>query len=227
MKSRTGGFGGRAAKPCSARFAVWYDDARKPSSKESHTDTRQTIRLLLNRVASGESAAVADLLPIVYAELRQLAGSFFRNQQSGNTLQPTALVHEAYLKLVDQSIPWTGRNQFFAVAAAAMRSILIDHARARNRAKRGGGRQRVGLHGDLLGRAAPDAPDQPIEEIDAALSRLAELDERKARLVELRFFGGLTLEQTAEVLGLARSTAAEEWRLARAWLHSQLRDVLP
>lgn len=159
----------------------------------------------------------------MYDELRALAAAFFRDQKPNNTLQPTALVHEAYLKLVDQTIEWSSRNQFFVVAAKAMRCILVDHARAKNRDKRGGGWRRLTLDADA---AAAEADELPIEAIDAALSRLTELDDRKARLVELRFFGGLTLEQAADVLGLARSTASDDWRMARAWLYDELKDEL-
>jgi RNA polymerase sigma factor (TIGR02999 family) len=185
------------------------------------TNQHPEITHLLNRAAVEGSAAAAELLPIVYDELRALAEAYFRDQKAGNTLQPTALVHEAYLKLVDQSIEWSSRNQFFAVAARAMRTILVDHARGRNRAKRGGGWQRVATSVDV---AATEADEFPIEAIDAALVRLGQLDERKARLVELRFFGGLTLEQAAEVLGLSRATASEDWRMARAWLYNELRE---
>lgn len=181
------------------------------------------VTQLLEKAAAGSETAAAELLARVYDELRALAGAMFRDQKAGGTLQPTALVHEAYLKLVGQEIEWTSRGQFFVVATKAMRSILIDHARARNRAKRGGGWQRVTLE------AAGDTPvpgdgGAPVEAIDAALTELAELDPRKARVVELRFFGGLTGEQAADVLGIARSTAADEWRVARAWLYQRLRS---
>ncbi len=185
------------------------------------TDHKHTVTQILNRAAAGSDSAAAELLPIVYDELRALAAAFFRDQRPDNTLQPTALVHEAYLKLVDQSIEWSSRNQFFVVAAKAMRSILVDHARGKRRQKRGGDRQRVTLND---GPIAVQADELPIEEIDAALARLAQLDERKAQLVELRFFGGLTLEQAADAIGMARSTAAEDWRMARAWLYDALRD---
>jgi RNA polymerase sigma factor (TIGR02999 family) len=184
---------------------------------------QQTITRLLNRAAAGEGSGAAELLPIVYEELRALAGVFFRDQRPNNTLQPTALVHEAYLKLVDQSIEWSSRNQFFVVAAKAMRSILVDHARGKSRQKRGGGRERLTLNVDP---SAAEAEELPIEAIDKALEQLAQMDERKARLVELRFFGGLTLEQAADVLGLARSTASEEWRMARAWLYNELKEEM-
>ena len=201
------------------------------------TDQQHTITQLLNQAAAhrakedgSKGSAANELLAIVYDELRALASGFFRDQKSGNTLQPTALVHEAYLKLVDQSIEWSSRNQFFVVAAKAMRSILVDHARSKNALKRGGpevtreplsdetpaGQSRYGSNVAL--------DDNTVLAIDEAMSRLAQLDERKAKLVELRFFGGLTSEQAADALGIARSTAAEEWRVARAWLYNELRD---
>jgi RNA polymerase sigma-70 factor, ECF subfamily len=186
---------------------------------------QQTVTQLLHRVAAspGGGSAAAELLPIVYEELRALASGIFRDQAPGNTLQPTALVHEAYLKLVDQSIDWQSRRQFYAVAASAMRGILVDHARRKVAAKRGGpGAKRVPLSTVDQPRPALDEPT--ILAIDDAMSRLAELDERKAKLVELRFFAGLTSEEAAEALGIARSTAAEEWRVARAWLYNELQD---
>ncbi len=199
-----------------------------------HQMLQHTVTQLLNRAAASpadsgvsDGSAATELLPIVYEELRSLASCFFRNQAAENTLQPTALVHEAYLKLVDQSIDWQSRRQFFAVAATAMRSILVDHARRKRAAKRGGpsggaaAKSRVPLE-QVDGTAALD--DATILAIDEAMTRLADLDERKARLVELRFFAGLTSEEAAETLGIARSTAAEEWRIARAWLYSQLKD---
>ncbi len=189
-----------------------------PSVKQQHA-TR-----LLNLASGGELAAAADLLPLVYDELRLLAESFFRNERDDHTLQPTALVHEAYVRLIDQSsIEWKSRNQFFVIAAKAMRNILVDHARAKGRLKRGGGWQERTLAAveDSLG-----AESDPVDmlALNEALERLAELDERKARLVELRFFAGLNEADAAELLGIARSTAAEDWRMARAWLHHELRN---
>lgn len=191
---------------------------------------QQTITQLLNRAAASndgsKGSAANELLAIVYDELRSLASGFFRDQKPGNTLQPTALVHEAYLKLVDQSIQWQSRNQFFVVAAKAMRSILVDHARRKGALKRGGeAPKRVSLNDftpQLTKGAALD--EVTLLAIDEAMSRLAKFDERKARLVELRFFAGLTSEEAADALGMARSTAAEEWRIARAWLYSELAD---
>lgn len=192
---------------------------------------QENVTQLLNRAAGGDSpegdpSATSELLPIVYDELRSLAEHYFRDQKPGNTLQPTALIHEAYLKLVDQSIEWQSRRQFFAVASTAMRNILVDHARQKNALKRGGAeRKRIPLE------AADQTPvtleESTILDIDEAMSHLAELDARKAKLVELRFFAGLTSDEAAEALGIARSTAAEEWRMARAWLYHELRDGSP
>jgi RNA polymerase sigma factor (TIGR02999 family) len=160
----------------------------------------------------------------VYDQLHSLASAFFRDQRPGNTLQPTALVHEAYLRLVDQTgIDWSGRNQFFALASKAMRSILVDHARGKGALKRGGSHQRIPLNEADHTPAGLD--DLTVLAIDEAMTRLAALDERKARLVELRFFGGLSGDEAADVLGIARSTAAEEWRMARAWLYRELGDA--
>lgn len=185
----------------------------------------QNVTVLLEQAAAGSESAAGELLAVVYEELRGLAGAMFRNQRPGGTLQPTALVHEAYLKLVAQDIAWSSRAQFFVVATKAMRSILVDHARSRNRGKRGGDWHRVTLE------AADATPASehgvPVDAIDDALVALAECDPRKAHLVELRFFGGLTAEEAAEVLGIARSTAAEEWRVARAWLYERLEGPGP
>lgn len=186
------------------------------------TAAKHTVTRLLADAASGSGTAAAELLPIVYDELRALAASCFRDQKPGHTLQPTALVHEAYMKLVDQSGDITGRGQFFALAASAMRSILVDHARGKQRQKRGGGAKRVPL--EQVDRTPVELDEFTVLAIDQAMSKLAMLDDRKARLVELRFFGGLSAEDAADVLGIARSTAAEEWRMARAWLHRELRE---
>jgi RNA polymerase sigma factor (TIGR02999 family) len=184
------------------------------------------VTRLLREVGSSPECegglAASELLPIVYEELRALAAGVFRDQKAGGTLQPTALVHEVYLKLVDQSIDWESRRQFFAVAAVAMRTILVDHARRRNAQKRGGDRQRIPL-GDAE-KTPSTLDDETVLAIDDALTRLAQLDARKARLVELRFFAGLTGDEAAEALGIARSTASEEWRVARAWLYNELRS---
>lgn len=214
---------------------------RRASPLRALTVKQKEATSLLNRASDGEIAAAADLLPMVYDELRALAQSFFRNERDSHTLQPTALVHEAYMRLVDQSsIEWRSRNQFFFIAAKAMRNILVDHARGKRRLKRGGpggagedpsgaGRrcwQEVTLD-TVLQSANHDGGDGLFDmlALHQALENLARLDERKARLVELRFFAGLSENDAAEVLGMARSTASEEWRMARAWLHRALKDA--
>jgi RNA polymerase sigma factor (TIGR02999 family) len=195
--------------------------------------TQKEATQLLRRASDGEIAAAADLLPLVYDQLHALAESYFRNERASHTLQPTALVHEAYLRLVDQtSIEWRSRNQFFVVAAKAMRNILVDHARTRNRAKRGGGGrgakwQEITLHAVEQTLADSGRTQVDMLVLDDVLGRLAHLDERKAMLVELRFFAGMSEADAAEVLGISRTTASEEWRMARAWLHRELKDVEP
>jgi RNA polymerase sigma factor (TIGR02999 family) len=162
-------------------------------------------------------------MPSVYDELRRVAASYFRSKPAAETLQPTALVHEAYLKLASRtSAEYESRAHFTAVAATAMRHILVDHARGRGRAKRGGGIKAITLNEALI--AAAETEDVDVLRLDDALTKLAELDPRRSRVVELRFFGGLNIEETATVLGVARSTVTEDWRLARAWLACELRQ---
>ena len=206
-------------------------DAASTGVRRDHLKQQEATRLL-NRASEGEIAAAADLLPLVYDELCSLAESFFRNERRDHSLQPTALVHEAYVRLVDQSsIEFKSRNQFFVLAAKVMRNILVDHARAKNRLKRGGGGHWQEVTITQIERSIADnqrdqdtgeAPD--IERIHEAVAKLHGFDERKAQLVELRFFAGLTLEAAADILGIARSTASEDWRMARAWLHRELRE---
>ena len=189
-------------------------------------DKRDTVTVLLGRAAAGEDAAARELLPLVYDELRALAAAHFRHERRDHTLQPTALVHEAYIRLIGQAdTPWQDRRHFFVLAARTMRNILVDHARGKHREKRGGGWGRVAV--DAVDAVEPrggglDALD--LIALDDALNRLADLDERKARLVELRFFAGLTSDDAASVLHVSRSTAAEEWRMARAWLLKELKS---
>jgi RNA polymerase sigma-70 factor, ECF subfamily len=175
---------------------------------------------LLCHLKAGDAAAVDRLFTAVYQELRNLAAGFFRKEAKGITLQPTALVHEAYLKLVDQSaVDWQGQTHFFALAAQAMRRILVDHARRRRAAKRGGQQTRLPLEDELV---PADAPDSNVLAVDEALSKLAELDRRQAQLVELRFFGGLSVAEAAEVLGISKRSAEREWTVVRAWLRREL-----
>jgi RNA polymerase sigma factor (TIGR02999 family) len=180
------------------------------------------VTRLLARWSRGEQEALNELLPIVYGELRRMAGRQLRAKRQEHTLTPTALVHEVYLRLVDQRrADWQNRTQFFAVAARLMRRVLVDHARARLAGKRGGGLVVVPLEqaGD------PEAVASPLADVlavDEALTRLAALDGDQARLVELRFFAGLTVEEIAPLLGRSERTVKREWRLARAWLFREL-----
>ncbi len=180
----------------------------------------EVTRLLIAWNA-GDRDAVERLMPLVYAELRRIAERQFRRERAGHTLQPTAVVHEAYFRLVDQTrVTWKNRGHFFAIAAQAMRRILIDHARAREADKRGGREDRVTLD---LGIASPEpADDVDLLALDEALVRLRALDEPQARIVELRFFGGLSIEATAEVLETSPSSIKREFRSARAWLFREL-----
>jgi RNA polymerase sigma-70 factor (ECF subfamily) len=184
----------------------------------------QTTQLLRD-MRDGRPAATQGLMEVVYPELRRLAASYLKAQRPDHTLEPTALVHEAFLKLIDQtSSEFTGRAHFFAVAATAMRHILIDHARAQQAEKRGGGWTRISLHDDV---SPSDGSIVDVIALDDALRTLAELDERQAKIVELRFFGGLTVDEVGEVLSVSRSTVEEDWRMARAWLSRRLSGERP
>ncbi len=170
----------------------------------------------------GDDQAVSDLVPQLYDELRRLAAAYMRRQPQGHTLQPTALVNEAYLKLAaGHGLAFADRASFFGLAAKAMRQLLVDHARARHAAKRGGDALRVTLD---EGIAEAPAREVDFEQLDAALSELGRLDERQARIVELRFFAGLGIEETATALALSPATVKREWATARAWLHRRLAD---
>lgn len=182
--------------------------------------TQGTVTQILARASAGDAAAADQLLPLVYDELRALASAYLARERSAHTLQPTALVHEAYVRLVSADTAWTGRAHFLAVAAIAMRRVLVDHARRRNADKRGGGVDRVEL---LDADTRTDRRDMQILELDELLRRLEALDPRRARVVELKFFAGMTNEQIAEALGLARSTVADDWTVARAWLAAEMR----
>ncbi len=180
----------------------------------------QEVTHLLKAWSQGDRAALDQLMPLVYSELHRIAHRHLGRERLGHTLQPTALVNEAYLRLIDQKgVQWQNRAHFFAVAARLMRRILVDYARARQCAKRGGGVARVRLE-----EAAELAEEGAAEVValDDALSSLAALDERKSRIVELRFFGGLSIEETAEVLKVSPGTVMREWTLAKAWLRREI-----
>jgi len=183
-------------------------------------DSPGPVTQLLIRFRAGERGVLDSLLPLVYAQLQQLASRHLRNERSNHTLQSTALVHEAYLRMLDQdAAAWQTRTHFFAVAANLMREILVDHARRHKAAKRGGGACRVTLDEGL--ELLPQT-DLDLLALDDALIALAALDAEKARLVELRFFGGLTIEESADVMGMSVATVKRHWSLARAWLYREI-----
>lgn len=182
------------------------------------------ITTLLGRAAQGDGKAADVLFPIIYDELRGLAGAFLAQERAGHTLQTTALVNEAYVKLMGgdaASFRFNGRSHFLAVAAQAMRRILITHARDRKRQKRGGGAGRISFSQAELVAAAPE-PDVDLVALDDALTRLAVMDERKSRLVEMRFFAGMNVEEIAEALGVGTATVKRDWAMARAWLYREV-----
>jgi RNA polymerase sigma factor (TIGR02999 family) len=179
-----------------------------------------TITQLLVNWSEGDQAALDQILPLVYDELRRLARSYLRRERSDHTLQPTALVHEAYIRLIDQhSVTWQNRAHFFGIASQMMRRILVNHALSRAAAKRGGLAQKLSLD-EAVGLS--DQPEVDLIALDHALQELEALDSRQSRIVELRYFGGLTIEETAEVLGLSPATVKREWSTARLWLRRQI-----
>jgi RNA polymerase sigma factor (TIGR02999 family) len=185
------------------------------------TSSQHEVTKLLIRLTEGDHAVLDALLPAVYDELRRLASNYLRRERVGHTLQPTALVHEAYIRLVDQTrVEWQNRAHFFGVAAQMMRRILVDHARAQAADKRGGDAQKLSLDENIDVSAM--RPSELVA-LDEALERLAQLDPQKSRLVELRFFGGLSVEETAEVLGVSAPTVKRQWRMAKAWLYGQVK----
>lgn len=180
------------------------------------------VTQILRAIDEGDSAAAQELLPAVYAELRKLAEQRLSREAAGHTLQATALVHEAYLRLVDggdqEGVNWGGRAHFFAAAAEAMRRILIDHARAKGAVKRGGGIRKISLSFD----PCEPAPPAELLELDEALQELHREDSEKSELIKLRFFAGLTMQQAADVMGISRATANRHWAYARAWLYARI-----
>jgi RNA polymerase sigma factor (TIGR02999 family) len=180
----------------------------------------ESITRLLIELTEGNHNAVDALLPLIYDELRSLAANYLRRERPDHTLQPTALVHEAYLRLIDQMhVNWQNRAHFFGIAAQMMRRILIDHARSREAGKRGHDFQKISLD-ENIDKAAERSAE--LIALDDALKALAEFDEQKSRIVEMRYFGGLTFEETAEVLGVSAVTVKRHWRMAKAWLYGQM-----
>jgi RNA polymerase sigma factor (TIGR02999 family) len=189
----------------------------KPTLSQQREDN---VTRLLIEVSSGDQGAVDLLLPVIYDELRKLAANYLRRERPDHTLQPTALVHEAYIRLVDQTrVNWQNRAHFFGVAAQIMRRLLVDHARKHNAEKRGQDFQKLSLD-ENIDRAVERSSE--LIALDDALKALAEFDEQKARLVELRYFGGLSIEETADVLGVTPTTVKRHWRFAKAWLHGEM-----
>ena len=184
---------------------------------ESHRVTE-----LLVAWSKGDERALEALTPLVYDELRRLARSYMRQERSGHTLQSTALVHEAFLRLIDQRVQWNSRAHFFGIAAQMMRRILVDHAKAQSTAKRGAGALRIELDEGL---ATAPSRDVDLLALDEALERLTKLDPQRSRIVELRFFGGLSNEESAEVLGVSPATIQRQWAGARAWLFHELKTA--
>ena len=186
------------------------------------TLSRTNVTDLLIEWGEGDQEALNKLMPLVYDELRRLASRHLRHERPGHTLQTTALVHEAYLKLVDQkSANWLNRVQFFAVASQVMRHILVDYARSHNAAKRGGDYVRISLDGAMI---VSKEKSGDLMVLDEALNKLETIDPQQSRVVEMRVFGGLSVEETAEALGVSPRTVKREWSMAKAWLHQQIKN---
>jgi RNA polymerase sigma-70 factor, ECF subfamily len=186
------------------------------------TDPSNPTRVteLLIALSDGGREVVDQLVPLLYDDLRRVAAACMQREPAGHSLQPTALVHEAYVRLIDQrQVKWRNRAHFFGIAAGLMRRILVDHARARRANKRGGEFERITLVGD---EAVVSPPEIDVLALHEALERLKEFDARKERIVELRYFGGLTIEEAAEVVGISEATVGREWAIAQAWLRVEL-----
>jgi RNA polymerase sigma factor (TIGR02999 family) len=198
----------------------YFFEGKIPEKERMKKNVPANVTRLLLRWSDGEEAALGELMPVVYDELRRMAIGHLRRERQNHTLQATALVNEVYLELIDQrQVNWRNRAHFFGAAAELMRRILVDHARAHNAAKRGGSAYKVSI-----GQAANVAAGKDLEvlALDEALTELAALDPQLCRLVELRYFGGLSIEETAEVIGLSPATIKRHWSSARAWLHRRI-----
>ena len=202
---------------------ILSDKYLKSFYKNYNTPEQENITELLLEFSNGKAIAVDALLPIVYDELKRLASNYLRRERSNHTLQPTALVHEAYIRMIDQTrVNWQNRAHFFGIAANVMRRILVDHARQRNAEKRGAEFQKFSLDENV--DKAVELSSEMVA-LDDALKELAKVDPNNARLVELRYFGGLTFEETAEVMNVSVITAKRHWRVARAWLYGQINQT--
>ena len=188
---------------------------REPTQNSLH------ITRMLREWSEGNQQVLDQLMPLVYEELRRQASRYLRRERKGHTLQTTALIHEAYIKLIDQkNVEWQNRSHFFAIAAQAMRRILVDYARERHREKRGGAAENLPIEEALSIVSQGKSVD--LVALDEALTRLAEFDARQARVVELRYFSGLSIDETAGVLGVSNVTVRRDWNMAKAWLHQQI-----
>lgn len=186
----------------------------------SQTSSQDLTQMLI-QLSQGKSQVVDDILPLIYDELRSLASNYLRRERSDHTLQPTALVHEAYIKLIDQTqVKWQNRAHFFGIAANIMRRILVDYARKHHADKRGGDAEKLPLEEEIL--IVSEGKSAELLALDEALENLAKIDPQKSKIVELRYFGGLSVEETAEVLGVSEITVKRHWRMAKAWLYGQL-----
>jgi len=184
-------------------------------------ENSQHITQLLNQWSNGDAEVLDDLMPLIYVELRRQASGYLRRERVNHTLQPTALINEAYLKLIDQrDVKWQNRAHFFAIAAQAMRRILVDYARERHREKRGGAAENLPIDEALTIVSQEKSVD--LVALDEALNKLAKFDERQSRVVELRYFSGLSIDETAEVLNVSNVTIRRDWNMAKAWLHQEI-----
>ncbi len=192
-----------------------------PKTMEHSADKSLEITRMLQEWSGGNQVVLDDLIPLVYEELRRQASRYLRRERAGHTLQTTALIHEAYLRLIDQrDVNWQNRAHFFGIAAQAMRRILVDYARERHREKRGGAAENLPLHEARLVVSEERSID--LVALDEALTRLAKFDEQQARVVELRYFSGLSIEETAEVLKISMATVKRDWNMAKAWLKQEI-----
>ncbi len=230
-QARVGPFPARGLPLRGGRRLPVSDPNARNGSEEGHCFGRIFFYLMANSSSAditqllrdwshGDSSALEKLIPLVFDDLRQIAGALFQRENEAHTLQPTALVSEAYVRLIKQKMKWQNREQFFATAALLMRRILVDYAKQRQTAKRGSGAVKIPL--ELLTRAPQVPPNLNFEALDEALSRLAEIDPRQAHIIELHFFVGLSHDEIGKVLGISETTVKREWRTARLWLHREL-----
>jgi RNA polymerase sigma-70 factor (ECF subfamily) len=189
--------------------------------KETDEDSQNITQMLKDWSSEGDAKVLDNLMPLVYEELRRQASRYLRKERANHTLQTTALIHEAYIKLIDQkSVEWQNRSHFFAIASVAMRRILVDYARERHREKRGGSGENLPLDEAL--QISSDEKSVDLIALDEALHRLAKLDKRQAKVVELRYFSGLSIDETAGILGVSNATVRLDWNLAKAWLKQEI-----